>query len=282
MLDESSEDEESPLSTCIPSPVKDTCTPKIEYGPHRKFSRKDEAYKLEKEYKMVTERKFVCSLNLLLDVFTSCCQTPGCCNAPNVSHHFIGTTLIINCSCQSGHLHRFCSSHEVNDMYVNNIQAAAAVILSGNNYGKINRLAEFMNLAFPSKSSFFRIQRLYLIPAVDEWWNWMHNQLVQEFLNTDMVVAGDGQCDSPGFNAKNICYFITEVNSNYIVHIEVLDKRHVGLISTNMEREAVKRSVEKLKEENLKIVELVTDASSSIKKLLGWYHLDSVLEKIQK
>jgi hypothetical protein len=58
-------------------------------------------------------------------------------------------------------------------MYVNGIQVAAAVLLSGNNFGKMKRLAACMNLAFVSKSSFFRIQRLYLVPAVDEWWGWM-------------------------------------------------------------------------------------------------------------
>jgi hypothetical protein len=53
-------------------------------------------------------------------------------------------------------------------MYVNDIQVAGAVLLSGNNFGKMKRLAACMNLAFVSKSSFFRIQRLYLVPAVDE------------------------------------------------------------------------------------------------------------------
>ena len=59
-----------------------------------------------------------------------------------MTHHFIGTTLVANISCQVGHAFRFCSSHEVNQMYVNNIQVVAAVLLSGNNFGKVKRLAE--------------------------------------------------------------------------------------------------------------------------------------------
>ena len=70
-------------------------------------------------------------------------------------------------------------------MYVNNIQACAAVLLSGSNYGKVHRLAQFLKLAFPSsKSTYFRIQRLYLVPAVDEWWGWMKGELVNEFSGT--------------------------------------------------------------------------------------------------
>ena len=238
------------------------------FGPHPKFSRGDEKYALNKELKMVEEKRFICSLDLLLDMLSKRCQTPGCNNSPNVTHHFIGTTLVANISCQAGHAFRFCSSHEVNQMYVNNIQVAAAVLLSGNNFGKVKRLAESMNLAFVSKSSYFRIQRVYLLPAVDEWWGWMRGQLMDEFRGQEVVCSGDGQCDSPGFSAKNLCYFIMEVTSKYILQVQIVDKRHVGLVSSNMEVEGLKKSLKKL-QEDLNVVELVTDASSSVKKLLG-------------
>ena len=238
------------------------------FGPHPKFSRGDEKYALNEELKMVEEKRFICSLDLLLDMLSKRCQTPGCNSSPNVTHHFIGTTLDANISCQVGHAFRFCSSHEVNQMYVNNIQVAAAVLLSGNNFGKVKRLAESMNLAFVSKSSYFRIQRVYLLPAVDEWWGWMRDQLMDEFRGQEVVCSGDGQCDSPGFSAKNLCYFIMEVTSKYILQVQIVDKRHVGLVSSNMEVEGLKKSLKKL-QEDLNVVELVTDASSSVKKLLG-------------
>ena len=238
------------------------------FGPHPKFSRGDEKYALNEELKMVEEKRFICSLDLLLDMLSKRCQTPGCNSSPNVTHHFIGTTLDANISCQVGHAFRFCSSHEVNQMYVNNIQVAAAVLLSGNNFGKVKRLAESMNLAFVSKSSYFRIQRVYFLPAVDEWWGWMRDQLMDEFRGQEVVCSGDGQCDSPGFSAKNLCYFIMEVTSKYILQVQIVDKRHVGLVSSNMEVEGLKKSLKKL-QEDLNVVELVTDASSSVKKLLG-------------
>ena len=238
------------------------------FGPHPKFSRGDEKYALNEELKMVDKKRFICSLDLLLDMLSKRCQTPGCNNSPNVTHHFIGTTLVANISCQAGHAFRFCSSHGVNQMYVNNIQVAAAVLLSGNNFGKVKRLAESMNLAFVSKSSYFRIQRVYLLPAVDEWWGWMRGQLMDEFRGQEVVCSGDGQCDSPGFSAKNLCYFIMEVSSKYILQVQIVDKRHVGLVSSNMEVEGLKKSLKKL-QEDLSVVELVTDASSSVKKLLG-------------
>lgn len=233
-----------------------------------KFRRCEDASMLKEEIVLVSEKKFICSLDLLLNVFLKCCQTPGCCNNPEVSHHFIGATLIVNSSCKAGHHHRFCSSHDVNGIYANNLQLSAAVLLSGNNFGKVDRLAQFMSLAFPSESTYFRMQRLYLLPAIDEWWHWMRCGLIDEFKGKDVIVGGDGQCDSPGFSAKNLCYFLMEVTSGYILEVQIQDKRHVGLASTNMEKQALKIALTRLNE-SLKVVEIVTDASASIKKLIS-------------
>ena len=66
----------------------------------------------------------------------------------------------------------------------------------------------------------------------------MRGKLVIEFQNEELVVSGDGQCDSPGFSAKNLCYFLMEVVLEYILEVEVLDKRHVGMKSSTMEKKA--------------------------------------------
>lgn len=109
-----------------------------------------------------------------------------------------------------------------------------------------------------------------LIPAIGEWWTWQREQLVQEFLNKELVICGDGQCDSPGHTVKNLCYFLMEIVSGYILEVEVRDKHHVGLASSNMEKQALQNALQWL-QASLNVVEVVTDASTSIKKLLGEY-----------
>lgn len=52
----------------------------------------------------------------------------------------------------------------------------------------------------------------------------MQGELLKEFSYERVVVGGDGQCDSPGFTAKNVCYFLMELTSGYILEIEVRDK----------------------------------------------------------
>ena len=106
----------------------------------------------------------------------------------------------------------------------------------------------------------------------------MREELIQEFVNEKVVVGGDGQCDLPGFTAKNLCYFLMELTSGYILEIEVRDKRHVGLASTNVEKVALQNALTRLKRV-LDVVEVATDASASIKKMIGKCH--SVYSKFQ-
>ena len=65
-----------------------------------------------------------------------------------------------------------------------------------------------MGFSFISPSTFFRVQTLYCIPVIDDWWQWMRGEVLVEFENEKLVVSGDGQCDSPGFSAKDILEYI--------------------------------------------------------------------------
>ena len=58
------------------------------------------------------------------------------------------------------------------------------------------------------------------------------------------------------------------VGSGYILEVEVNDKRHVNLVSVNMEKNALHSALQRLRG-ILNAVEIVTDASSTIKKLIG-------------
>ena len=50
-----------------------------------------------------------------------------------------------------------------------------------------------------------------------------------------------------------------------------MDKHHVGMNSSTMETKALKNALERLKNV-AKVTDVCTDASSSLKKLVGNYH----------
>lgn len=85
-----------------------------------------------------------------------------------------------------------CTSGEVNNVLSNNFQAAAAMLLSGNNFTKIEKFANFTGLSFISPSTFFRVRMLYCVSVIEEWWQWMRGELVIEFQNEELVLSGDG------------------------------------------------------------------------------------------
>ena len=239
-------------------------------GPPResKFSRWEDNPAYQQELQLVQGTKVICALDLLMQVFATKCQNPGCQQQTWVDYTLCGTSALVKWTCPLGHKGKFWTSHKVNGALVNNLQTSAAILLSGCSFIKVAKMAQFLGLSFPSKSTFYRAQRLYLIPAVTEWWKWQQEKIFSELRGKQIVVAGDGQCDSPGFTAKNLCYFLMETTTTYIIDLEVLDKREVDMKSVNMEKQALNNILLRL-QILLTIIEVVTDASASIKKLTG-------------
>ena len=67
----------------------------------------------------------------------------------------------------------------------------------------------------------------------------MQSKLLDHVQNKDIVLSGDGRCDSPGKSAKYCTYSLLDTDTGYILHCETIDKREVGLQSPNMEKEAL-------------------------------------------
>ena len=98
----------------------------------------------------------------------------------------------------------------------------------------------------------------------------MQSNIISLIGNLEVIVSEDGQSDSPGHSAKYLTHFVMLTNAmqDYIVHLECLDKREVGGKSPCMEKEALKYAIEKLTN-IVNLREVVTDASSSIIKMMG-------------
>ena len=86
-----------------------------------------------------------------------------------------------------------------------------------------------------------------------------------------ILATGDGRNDSPGSSAKYCAYTLMDVDTEQVVHCEIVDKREVALKSPNMERLGLKRSLENLRKSSVTLSELVTDASIVIISMIGKY-----------
>ena len=100
------------------------------------------------------------------------------------------------------------------------------------------------------------------------WFSTLKVKVIEDYHSKTVSLAGDGRCDSPGNSTKYCTYTLLDIDSSTIVHMETVDKREVSLHSPNMEREAVSRAIKYLQENDVTTNEIVTDASSAIKKML--------------
>ena len=70
---------------------------------------------------------------------------------------------------------------------------ASSILFSGNNFNKMELFAKFLQMGFPSQSSFTRLQRRYLVPSVDHLWSQKQEELIAELANKDLVLLGKMQ-----------------------------------------------------------------------------------------
>ena len=96
----------------------------------------------------------------------------------------------------------------------------------------------------------------------------MQSKLLDLVQNKDIVLSGDGRCDSPGKSAKYCTYSLMDIDTGYKLHCETVDKREVGLQSPNMEKEAFVRLLQFL-QSRIWCIEIITDASFSIRREMG-------------
>lgn len=184
-----------------------------------------------------------------------------------------GSRVEIVWKCKKGHCKKWESSEVLvtkrsSNIYLNDSLQAAAIIISGNNYEKFSLLAKALNLNLISVSTFNRFQKHCAEPVVRDIWQKM-NSLIQKILNhyDEICLCGDGRNDSPGHSARYCVYTLMEHATNVIVDFEVVDSRETGGNSVNMEREGLRRLLEKMAS-TMPFSELTTDASSSIMKLV--------------
>ena len=190
------------------------------------------------------------------------------------------SVCILSWSCTNGHAGSWTSSevlcyNRYSPVYVNDMMLSSCTLLSGNNFSKINLFSKFLKLHMPSDSTFCRIQRLYCLPEITNFWNNIQSAVsgtLKEY--NDICLCGDGRNDSAGHSARYCCYVMMEQFSNVLVDIEVLDVRETKGVSVNMEREGLKRTLLRLMKE-LEISEVTTDASSAIMNCLKELKLDN-------
>ncbi|KAJ8050070.1 hypothetical protein HOLleu_03121 [Holothuria leucospilota] len=184
-----------------------------------------------------------------------------------IKKHSVGSGLLVTLSCIDGQVLKWASQPVEGKMPLGNLLCAAATMFSGLTYQRLKSFASFLNLAFFSAPVYNQIQRNFLIPEVNSFWSAHQNDIIESLQGVPVDLAGDGRCDSPGYNAKYCSYSLMDVNSEKIVDLELVQCSETGS-SVRMEAEAFQRSFKRVPDDlKLNVARFASDRHTSIRKI---------------
>lgn len=232
-----------------------------------------------------------CDLDLVSDkkyiVFNSCLQNlfvrlkcPECDSAVDPEDICTDETdnALLSCSifCTSGHLVlKWASQPVLGKMAAGNLLTCAALLFSGQTYTHISQFASFLNLKFPTHTTFNRIQRENLMPVISYTWSTLQDELLKKVKESGKLLrlAGDGRCDSPGYSAKYCTYSLLDMDTDCIVSFVVVQVSETGS-SCKMELEGFKRCMNYLIDLGFAIEVLATDRHVQIRSVMSKSYCD--------
>ncbi|XP_041946781.1 uncharacterized protein LOC121707877 [Alosa sapidissima] len=152
---------------------------------------------------------------------------------------------------------------------VGNLQLSAATYFTGTSFIQLEKLCKAMQLQIFQYDTFRRHARNYMEPAIVHKWKMDQQSHFQHQLHLGGVVAvgGDMRADSPGHSAKFGSYTLMNLESNTIMDIQLVQSNEVGG-SYHMEKEGLKRCLDHLESNGLKVDYIVTDSHPQIQKFL--------------
>lgn len=159
----------------------------------------------------------------LMQLFTKC--TFCLSDEMFVKKKIVGSFISISQKCSQCDYERTWNSQPfISTHPAGNILSAAAILYSGAFPTKVLRLFQILKCAMISSSTFYRYQKLYLQPAVNNFWM-KHQRMLFAKLKQEkkpLVLAGDGRADSPGHSAKYGTYTVIELGCNKVLDFKIV------------------------------------------------------------
>lgn len=146
---------------------------------------------------------------------------------------------------------------------------SSAILFGGGSPAKVLKIMDHMNVPTIAYSTFMHHQKSYLHTAVERTYRQQQCTLLKEIKSEgkDLILGGDGRCDSPGHSAKYGSYSLMDVEQNKILDSQLVQSNEVKN-SAAMEKEGLERSLKYLTEEGLSVNTLITDRHVQIRKYM--------------
>ena len=141
---------------------------------------------------------------------------------------FSGYVLKLQWLCYTKHRDYWYTSKIYGSWFAINYVLDTALIVSGGEINQLQRFSKFVSLGRVSATSFYRNQRLYAIPTIEQGFEEMRGAIIQELQarSEPVILCGDCQLDVPGYSATKGAYTFIDYNYSSFI-IPVLQKQSV-------------------------------------------------------
>ena len=213
---------------------------------------------------MTKDHKFIVIESQLMQLFQQC---HSCGLEVKLKTFIRGTLLVVNGACPDGHILHRQSQSMVRGMAAGNLLLPAAILLCGLTFISIANLADVFNLAVFSERYFYRPQKEYLYPVVHTNYVRQQEAVIEYLRGNQLHLSGDGHCDSPGYSAKYSTYTLMDSATDLILDYSLVHVSEVGS-SVAMEKEGLRRCLDKLLTQGVAINSIATDRHTSVASLM--------------
>uniref|UniRef100_A0A671PRE8 Uncharacterized LOC107702177 n=1 Tax=Sinocyclocheilus anshuiensis TaxID=1608454 RepID=A0A671PRE8_9TELE len=122
-----------------------------------------------------------------------------------------------------------------------------------------------MNLKTISEDTYTTLRKKYVFPAIEKTWAKEQNAVLSSMKSREVVLCGDGRCDSPGHCAKYCTYTFIDVESQKVADFKVISCTQVSS-SNAMEIRGFKEALKSIEENGVKVSSISTDRHPQIVK----------------
>ncbi|XP_036000029.1 uncharacterized protein LOC118564855 isoform X1 [Fundulus heteroclitus] len=214
------------------------------------------------------ERKFIVFESCLQSLLALCFLCGNACKIISTKVSGTMVTLTSQCSVDPSHVKTWKSQPSHGTMPLGNLQLAASIMFSGCSTVKAVNCFKFMRISTFCVSTYYNIQKAYLIPAVNSLWSKKQELLICDVKKKSKVrLGGDARCCSPGHTAKYGSYSLMDMDTSKVLDMQLVQCTEVKN-SYAMELEGLKRSLQFLEDAGVTVTDLTTDRHSSVKKFM--------------